>query len=40
MAYGTYLSRTAGTPTLRTKYTISFWVKKKLTYSECFLFDA
>ena len=37
----TYLTRTAGTPTLNTKYTISFWVKRhKLTYSECFLFDA
>ena len=37
----TYLTRTAGTPTLNTKYTLSFWVKRhKLTYSECFLFDA
>ena len=35
-----YLSRTSGTPTLNTKYTISFWVKRsRLTYSECFLFD-
>jgi len=37
----TYLTRTAGTPTLNSKYTFSFWVKRhKLTYSECFIFDA
>jgi len=36
----TYLTRTAGTPTLNTKFTISFWVKRsRLTYSECFLID-
>ena len=35
-----YLTRTSGTPTLNTKYTISFWVKRsRLTYSECFLID-
>ena len=36
----TYLTRTSGTPTLNTKYTLSFWVKRsKITYSECFMFD-
>ena len=36
----TRLSRTIGSPTLNTKYTISFWVKRsKITYSECFLID-
>ena len=36
----TKLTRTSGTPTLNTKYTLSFWVKRsKITYSECFLFD-
>jgi hypothetical protein len=36
----TYLTRTSGTPTLNTKYTLSFWVKRSnITYSECFIFD-
>ena len=36
----TYLTRTSGSPTLNTKYTLSFWVKRsKITYSECFIFD-
>ena len=36
----TYLTRTSGSPTLNTKYTLSFWVKRsKITYSECFMFD-
>ena len=34
------LHTTQSSPTLNTKYTISFWVKRsKLTYSECFLVD-
>ena len=34
------LHTTQSSPTLNTKYTISFWVKRsKLTYSECFLID-
>ena len=36
----TRLSRTVGTPTLNTKYTLSFWLKRsKLSYSEPFVFD-
>ena len=36
----TRLSRTVGTPTLNTKYTFSFWVKRaKLTYSDAFIID-
>jgi len=35
------LSKTQSSPTLATKFTLSFWVKRcNLTYSECFLFDA
>ena len=33
-------TRTVGTPTLNTKYTFSFWVKRsKLTYSDAFMVD-
>ena len=36
----TRLTRTVGTPTLNTKYTLSFWVKRaKLTYSDAFIID-
>ena len=36
----TRLSRTAGTPTLNTKHTISMWLKRsKLSYGDCFLID-
>jgi hypothetical protein len=36
----TRLSRTAGTPTLNTKHTISMWFKRsKLSYGDCFLID-
>ena len=36
----TRLTRTVGTPTLNTKYTFSFWVKRsKLTYSDAFMVD-
>ena len=36
----TRLTRTVGTPTLNTKYTFSFWVKRaKLTYSDAFIID-
>jgi len=36
----TRLTRTTGSPTLNTKYTLSCWIKRaKLSYSECFLFD-
>ena len=36
----TRLSRTVGTPTLNTKYTLSFWLKRsRLSYSEPFVFD-
>jgi len=36
----TRLSRTVGTPTLNTKYTLSFWLKRgQLSYSEPFVFD-
>ena len=36
----TRLSRTVGTPTLNTKYTISMWLKRsKLSYGDCFLID-
>ena len=36
----TRIYRTAGTPTLNTKHTISMWFKRtKLTYGDCFLMD-
>ena len=36
----TRLTRTVGTPTLATKYTFSFWVKRaKLSYSDAFMVD-
>ena len=36
----TRLTRTVGTPTLNTKYTFSFWVKRALlTYSDAFMVD-
>jgi len=36
----TRLTRTVGTPTLNTKYTFSFWVKRgKITYSDAFIVD-
>jgi len=36
----TRIYRTAGSPTLNTKHTISMWLKRtKLTYGDCFLID-
>ena len=36
----TRIYRTAGSPTLNTKHTISMWFKRtKITYGDCFLMD-